>query len=92
MKRDINSPGWFYHAREDHQVRTLAQMVDYYYRSVGHNANLLLNFPVALSGQIHPIDSARVMEWDSLMGKKYRKANFQILSITQSHKRYASSR
>lgn len=56
-------PGWFYHASEDHQVRTLSQMVDYYYRSVGHNANLILNFPIFLRGTIHPFDSARVMEW-----------------------------
>ena len=80
-------PGWFYHAREDHQVRSLTQMVDYFYRSNGHNANLILNFPVALSGKIHPIDSTRVMEWAEIICNDLKDNLLTRASVKASNSR-----
>lgn len=54
-------PGWFYHENQDDKVKNVDQLTDLYYRSVGHNANMLLNFPVDKEGLVHPIDSANVI-------------------------------
>lgn len=55
-------PGWFYHSIEDDKVRSLDEMVDIYYESIGRNANLLLNLPVDRRGLVHENDVARLKE------------------------------
>lgn len=54
--------GWFYHPEEDSMVKTPEQLADLYYRSVGRNGKLLVNFPVDREGLIHPVDSASICE------------------------------
>ena len=54
-------PGWFFH--ENEEPKSLEELLDIYYHSVGRNANLLLNFPVAPNGKISAVDSIRAVEW-----------------------------
>ena len=64
-------PGWFYHAEQDGQVRSLANLVNIYYRSVGCNSVLLLNIPPDRRGLIHEIDVQRIKELSEYINKTF---------------------
>lgn len=64
-------PGWFYSPNTDGKVKSLRQLVDIYYSSVGRNANLLLNVPVDRRGLIPSEDSARLMEFGHWIRKSF---------------------
>jgi alpha-L-fucosidase len=53
-------PGWFHHAAEDPRVKTVDQLVELYFTSVGRNAKLLLNVPPTRDGVLHDVDVARL--------------------------------
>lgn len=65
-------PGWFYHAAQDKQVKTLKHMLDIYYRSVGQNSVLLLNVPPDRRGLFHENDVARLRELRQVIDETFK--------------------
>jgi alpha-L-fucosidase len=64
-------PGWFYHAREDGQVKSLEHLLDMYYRSVGGNSVFLLNVPPDRRGLLHENDTHRLAELGAVLGSTF---------------------
>jgi alpha-L-fucosidase len=60
-------PGWFYHAREDASAKSVQQLVDIYFQSVGRGTSLLLNLPPDRRGLIHEVDTARLVEFRRIL-------------------------
>ncbi len=86
-------PGWYYHAREDHQVHPLEKMVDIYYYSVGRNANLLLNLPVDRRGLVHENDIKRLMELKKVIEADFahnlaNQATVKATDVRKQHQQF----
>jgi len=67
-------PGWFYHPAEDDKVKTLDQLLDIYYKSVGRNAVLLLNVPPDRRGLIHENDAKRLAELGAEIERRFGRS------------------
>ena len=65
-------PGWFYHDAENEHVKSLSKLMDTYYKSVGRNSTLLLNFPIAPNGRIHPNDSLRAIAFKKMIDEVFK--------------------
>jgi alpha-L-fucosidase len=64
--------GWFYSPSTDDKVKSLQELLNIYYASVGRNGNLLLNVPADRRGLIPKGDSIRLMEF-----RRMREAIFK---------------
>jgi alpha-L-fucosidase len=53
-------PGWFYHPAENEKVRSVDNLVELYFTSVGRNSKLLLNVPPTRDGLLHQTDVERL--------------------------------
>ena len=64
-------PGWFYHPAEDDKVRTVDELVELYFTSVGRNSKLLLNVPPTRDGLLHETDVARLAGMRARLGELF---------------------
>lgn len=64
-------PGWFYHADQDAEVKSLKHLTEIYFRSVGSNSQLLLNIPPDRRGRIHEADSSRLQEFAAYLRESF---------------------
>ena len=64
-------PEWFYHPSEDKKVKSLPQLMDLYYNSIGRNATMLLNFPIDKDGLIHPTDEKAGIEFEKAVNEAF---------------------
>ena len=68
-------------------MKSIPQLTDLYYRSVGHNGTFLLNFPVDKEGLIHPIDSANAVNYHQQVAAELSNNLLRKVSIKASNVR-----
>ncbi len=78
-------PGWFYHDAENEHVKSLSKLMDTYYKSVGRNSTLLLNFPIAPNGRIHPNDSLRGIAFKQMIDEVFKENLIEHGTLTIDH-------
>jgi alpha-L-fucosidase len=78
-------PGWFWHEKENAQVKTPEQLVDLYFESVGRGASLLLNVPPNRLGLLQDTDI------QSLTGFRKRLDRLFAVDLAQGAKLKASN-
>ncbi|WP_127589960.1 alpha-L-fucosidase [Paenibacillus lautus] len=62
---------WFWHPGDEASLRSLEEVLDIYYRSVGHGATLLLNISPDNRGLLPEVDVERVIEFGDEIRRRF---------------------
>ncbi|TFF37501.1 alpha-L-fucosidase [Mucilaginibacter psychrotolerans] len=90
VQAEVNTsirPEWFYHPSEDTKVKTLPQLMDTYYNSIGRNATFLLNFPIMPNGLINGRDVEAAREFGKAVKDAFAVDLAQLKKTTASNVR-----
>ncbi|WP_082886444.1 alpha-L-fucosidase [Flavisolibacter tropicus] len=64
-------PGWFWHEKQNSQVRSAKNLVNLYYQSVGRNSLLLLNIPPNKDGLLETADMKAIDSFRTILNKTF---------------------
>ena len=65
-------PGWFYHAKEDTQVKSPEKLFETYLTSVGRGSTLLLNVPPDRRGVFHENDISALKGFREMLDREFK--------------------
>ena len=77
-------PGWFYHEKQNAEIKSPEKLMDIYFHSVGRNSVLLMNIPPDKEGLINAADIKSLKKWkqirDEIFGKNFAEDSRVISS------------
>jgi len=90
-------PEWFYHPNEDSKVKTVPQLMDLYFNSIGRNGSMLLNFPIMPNGLIHQTDEKNAIEFARAVKESFavnlaEKAKTEASNFRGNSKEYGAAK
>ncbi|WP_164111628.1 MULTISPECIES: alpha-L-fucosidase [Sphingobacterium] len=85
-------PGWYYHASQDSQVKTPAELFDIYFKSVGRGAALDLGIAPDKRGLLHDNDVKALKGFGDLLKQTFSANLLAKATITTSNIRGGEAR
>jgi alpha-L-fucosidase len=85
-------PGWYWTRMTDDRVKSIDELLDVYYASVGHNTNLLLNFPVDDRGLVPDADARQLRSLATDLRSTFAKDHAQLRPANASNRRGGDAR
>jgi alpha-L-fucosidase len=64
---------WFWHPNQEKLIRSLDELMDIYYKSVGRNANMIINASINRDGLVPDADMKRFKEFGDEIRRRFEK-------------------